>query len=102
MNAATGAAIALASFNDRDYKHLVSDSVVIAAANSGFSLFGGFVVFAVVGNLAHEENKPVSQVAEEGPGCHLSLQKFCTIRPVDIKTCDAKTFCRSRDGEDKG
>ena len=41
---------------------------MIACANSGFSLFGGFVVFAVVGNLAWEENKPVSHVAAEGPG----------------------------------
>lgn len=62
LSPCTGAATALASFNARDYGSLLSDSILIAAANSGFSLFSGVVVFAVVGNLAHTTGESVEEV----------------------------------------
>ncbi len=68
LSPATGAAIALSSFNDRKYRHLETDAITIAITNSGFSVFSGFVVFAVCGNLAHAEGKPVEEIAQEGPG----------------------------------
>eukprot|EP00392_Amoebophrya_sp_AT5.2_P006597 g6609.t1 len=68
LSPATGAAVALASYNPVGYKHLLSDAITIAITNSGFSILSGFVVFSVVGNLAHTESKPVHEVAQEGAG----------------------------------
>ena len=39
---------------------------MISLTNSGFSLFSGFVVFAVVGNLAHATGEAVETVAASG------------------------------------
>ncbi len=57
LSPATGAPIALASFNKRDYEHLAADALLITASNSSFSIFGGFVVFSVVGNLAQVRHR---------------------------------------------
>ena len=44
-----GTVISLASFNDAKYDGILADFLLIAASNSCFSLFGGLVVFSVVG-----------------------------------------------------
>jgi SNF family Na+-dependent transporter len=41
---------------------------VIGLANSATSLYAGFVIFTVLGNLAHEQAKSVPDVAEGGWG----------------------------------
>jgi len=63
-----GTCISMASYHDRGYRGLFQDSVLVASCNSGFSLIGGFVVFSVVGNLAHTLGKPVEEVAASGEG----------------------------------
>ncbi|CAD7925440.1 unnamed protein product [Amoebophrya sp. A120] len=68
LSPATGAAIALASYNPPNYSHLLSDALLITVSNSGFSIFAGFVVFSVCGNLAFAENTTVEAVAQEGAG----------------------------------
>jgi NSS family neurotransmitter:Na+ symporter len=40
--------------------------MIVAAANSAFSLIGGFAVFAMVGNLAKEEGVSVEEMASSG------------------------------------
>lgn len=63
-----GCCIALASFHEPSYRGLFADSVVIALSNSAFSLFGGLVVFSVVGHIANSQGKPVEEVAASGEG----------------------------------
>ena len=39
--------------------------LTVAFSNSSFSLFGGFAIFSILGNLAHETGQDVSDVASE-------------------------------------
>lgn len=45
---------------------LFRDSIIACLANCLTSFFAGFVVFAVVGYMAHEMKQPVEQVATAG------------------------------------
>lgn len=68
LSPGTGTCIALASYHEKNYKWLLQDCALIAFCNSVFSILGGFVVFSVVGNLAHVLNKPVEEIAAGGEG----------------------------------
>ncbi|CAG9862821.1 unnamed protein product [Phyllotreta striolata] len=61
-----GGLVNLASYNDfRNNGRL--DAFVIPVVNCGSSIFAGFVVFSVLGFLAHETGLPVSAVVAGGP-----------------------------------
>lgn len=68
LSPGTGTCIALCSYHDKEYKGLLRDSVVIIICNSVFSLFGGIVIFAVVGNLAYTKGESVDEIATAGEG----------------------------------
>mmetsp|Transcript_9755 Transcript_9755/g.27938 ORF Transcript_9755/g.27938 Transcript_9755/m.27938 type:complete len:514 (+) Transcript_9755:2-1543(+) len=68
LSPGTGTCISLASYHHRDYKKLAQDCALVAICNSAFSIFGGLVVFSVVGNLAHSLGRPVEEVAASGEG----------------------------------
>ncbi|KAJ8045967.1 Sodium- and chloride-dependent GABA transporter 1 [Holothuria leucospilota] len=62
-----GTMVALGSYNK--YKHnFVRDAVLFACANSGTSIYAGFVIFSVIGFMAGNQNKDISEVAASGPG----------------------------------
>ncbi|KAI0226901.1 Sodium- and chloride-dependent taurine transporter [Lamellibrachia satsuma] len=62
-----GALTALGSYNK--FKHdSYRDSMIFAATNSCTSILAGFVIFSVLGFMAHEQGVEVSAVAESGPG----------------------------------
>ena len=42
------------------------DAMMISLLNSCTSIFAGFVIFSVIGFMAHEQNQPVSEVAASG------------------------------------
>ncbi|XP_075992038.1 sodium- and chloride-dependent glycine transporter 1-like [Anticarsia gemmatalis] len=62
-----GGLLSMASFNKFHFKNFRS-SVIIPLVNSGTSIWGGFVVFSVLGFVAERAGVPVGEVATAGPG----------------------------------
>ncbi|KAL4230415.1 hypothetical protein ACF0H5_010797 [Mactra antiquata] len=64
---AWGGIITMASYND--FKHNVyRDAMLVPFINCGTSIFAGFVIFSILGFMAHETGKSVEDVVKQGPG----------------------------------
>jgi solute carrier family 6 (neurotransmitter transporter, dopamine) member 3 len=62
------------------------DALLTSFINSSTSFLAGFVIFSVLGYMAHRSNKPIDQVATEGPGL------VFVVYPEAIATMPGSTF----------
>lgn len=62
-----GSLVTYGSFNKFN-NDCVKDAVIVTIINCSTSIFSGFVIFSVLGHMAHILGKEVSDVATSGPG----------------------------------
>ncbi|XP_055936488.1 sodium- and chloride-dependent glycine transporter 1-like isoform X3 [Argiope bruennichi] len=67
LSPAWGGLITLSSYN-KFHNNCYKDSLIVSISNVLTSIFAGFVIFSVIGYLAHELNVEVGKVVDEGAG----------------------------------
>ncbi|XP_043224465.1 sodium- and chloride-dependent GABA transporter ine-like [Amphibalanus amphitrite] len=65
---AFGSMIAFASYNKVNNRSIMLDTMVICCLNSATSILAGIIVFATLGNIAHELQSKIEDVVTAGPG----------------------------------
>uniref|UniRef100_A0A0B7BLH9 Transporter n=2 Tax=Arion vulgaris TaxID=1028688 RepID=A0A0B7BLH9_9EUPU len=67
LGPAFGTLITMASYNP--FKHnCYRDAILVAVINCSTSIFAGFVIFSMLGYMAHVTNQDVQSVTSSGPG----------------------------------
>jgi solute carrier family 6 amino acid transporter-like protein 5/7/9/14 len=67
LGPAWGGLITMSSFN-KFHNNCYRDAVLVAIINCGTSVYAGFVIFSVVGYMAHALNVPIANATSSGPG----------------------------------
>uniref|UniRef100_A0A3Q0RUB0 Transporter n=1 Tax=Amphilophus citrinellus TaxID=61819 RepID=A0A3Q0RUB0_AMPCI len=62
-----GSLTALGSYNKYN-NNCYRDCLALCFLNSGTSFVAGFAIFSILGFMSYEQNVPISEVAESGPG----------------------------------
>uniref|UniRef100_A0A8C6TYH1 Solute carrier family 6 member 13 n=1 Tax=Neogobius melanostomus TaxID=47308 RepID=A0A8C6TYH1_9GOBI len=62
-----GSLTALGSYNKYN-NNFYRDCLCLCFLNSGTSFIAGFAIFSILGFMSYEQNVPISEVAESGPG----------------------------------
>ncbi|XP_078066458.1 sodium- and chloride-dependent neutral and basic amino acid transporter B(0+)-like isoform X1 [Mustelus asterias] len=62
-----GSLITLSSYN-KFHNNCYTDCIIVCVVNCATSVLAGFVIFSILGHMAHVQDKPVSEVAQSGFG----------------------------------
>ncbi|XP_072044236.1 sodium- and chloride-dependent GABA transporter ine-like isoform X4 [Amphiura filiformis] len=65
---AFGSMIALSSYNKFHSDTLLRDTFLVSLLNAATSIFASFVIFSVIGYIAHIQGEDVEDVVTDGPG----------------------------------
>ncbi|XP_047486538.1 sodium-dependent serotonin transporter-like [Penaeus chinensis] len=80
-----GTLLALASYNKFN-NNCYRDAILTSSINCLTSFLAGFVIFSVLGYMAHVQSKPISELGQEGPGL------VFTVYPEAIATMTGSVF----------
>lgn len=67
LGIAFGSMISFASYNKYN-NNILHDTIAVSSVNFLTSMLVGIFSFATIGNIAYEQNLPISKVIEDGPG----------------------------------
>uniref|UniRef100_A0A1B0B3H9 Transporter n=1 Tax=Glossina palpalis gambiensis TaxID=67801 RepID=A0A1B0B3H9_9MUSC len=80
-----GVLLAYASYN-KYHNNVYKDAMLTSCINSATSFVAGFVIFSVLGYMAHRSGENIEDVAMEGPGL------VFVVYPAAIATMPGSTF----------
>lgn len=80
-----GVLLAYASYN-KYHNNVYKDALLTSVINSATSFIAGFVIFSVLGYMAHSAGIPIKDVATEGPGL------VFVVYPAAIATMPGSIF----------
>ncbi|XP_018568681.1 sodium-dependent dopamine transporter [Anoplophora glabripennis] len=80
-----GVLLAYASYN-KYHNNVYKDALLTSVINSATSFIAGFVIFSVLGYMAHAAGRPIQEVATEGPGL------VFVVYPAAIATMPGSIF----------
>ncbi|RZF42633.1 hypothetical protein LSTR_LSTR001428 [Laodelphax striatellus] len=80
-----GVLLAYASYNEY-HNNVYQDALLTSVINSCTSFVAGFVIFSVLGYMSHVTNRPITEVATEGPGL------VFVVYPAAIATMPGSIF----------
>uniref|UniRef100_A0A8C6P8V8 Transporter n=1 Tax=Nothobranchius furzeri TaxID=105023 RepID=A0A8C6P8V8_NOTFU len=76
-----GCLTALGSYNKYN-NNCYKDCLCLCFLNSGTSFIAGFAIFSILGFMSYEQNVPISEVAESGPGlAFIAYPRAVTMMP---------------------
>ncbi|XP_078602417.1 sodium- and chloride-dependent glycine transporter 1-like isoform X2 [Branchiostoma floridae x Branchiostoma japonicum] len=82
LGVAWGGILTMASYN-KFHNNCHRDAIIVPLANSGTSIFAGFVIFSYIGYMSHELKMDVGEVVAKGPGlAFIAYPEALTLMPI--------------------